>query len=131
MSTTAMESSCALILRPLPLPNPLDYGAGQRYIRQSTDAGWSSQVARRAHNPKVAGSNPAPAIEADQGAAPGTTRHTGRPRPRRPLARAAFVVLAKRAVVPPGYQSSGQPRTVAFPFPATAGAAVEVRTIAR
>ena len=24
-------------------------------------AGWSSQVARRAHNPKVAGSNPAPA----------------------------------------------------------------------
>ena len=26
------------------------------------DAGWSSPVARRAHNPKVAGSNPAPAI---------------------------------------------------------------------
>ena len=26
-------------------------------------AGWSSLVARRAHNPKVAGSNPAPAIE--------------------------------------------------------------------
>ena len=26
-----------------------------------TVAGWSSQVARRAHNPKVAGSNPAPA----------------------------------------------------------------------
>src|SRR5438105_9045084 len=25
-------------------------------------AGWSSQVARRAHNPEVAGSNPAPAI---------------------------------------------------------------------
>ena len=25
-------------------------------------AGWSSLVARRAHNPKVAGSNPAPAI---------------------------------------------------------------------
>ena len=25
------------------------------------DAGWSSLVARRAHNPKVAGSNPAPA----------------------------------------------------------------------
>ena len=25
------------------------------------DAGWSSPVARRAHNPKVAGSNPAPA----------------------------------------------------------------------
>ena len=26
-------------------------------------AGWSSLVARRAHNPKVAGSNPAPAIK--------------------------------------------------------------------
>src|SRR5471030_2758529 len=25
-------------------------------------AGWSSQVARRAHNPEVAGSNPAPAM---------------------------------------------------------------------
>ena len=27
----------------------------------SFDAGWSSLVARWAHNPKVAGSNPAPA----------------------------------------------------------------------
>ena len=26
------------------------------------NAGWSSSVARRAHNPKVVGSNPAPAI---------------------------------------------------------------------
>ena len=26
-----------------------------------TDAGWSSSVARRAHNPEVAGSNPVPA----------------------------------------------------------------------
>ncbi len=26
-----------------------------------SDAGWSSPVARRAHNPKVVGSNPAPA----------------------------------------------------------------------
>ncbi len=33
-------------------------------VRQRThnsDAGWSSSVARRAHNPKVVGSNPAPA----------------------------------------------------------------------
>ena len=29
-------------------------------MRQSI-AGWSSSVARRAHNPKVVGSNPAPA----------------------------------------------------------------------
>ena len=28
---------------------------------KSVDAGWSSLVARRAHNPKVVGSNPAPA----------------------------------------------------------------------
>ena len=28
--------------------------------RAKSDAGWSSLVARRAHNPKVVGSNPAP-----------------------------------------------------------------------
>src|SRR5919198_4116265 len=33
---------------------------GHCYTRRR-DAGWSSQVARRAHNPEVAGSNPAPA----------------------------------------------------------------------
>ena len=32
-------------------------------------AGWSSQVARRAHNPKVAGSNPAPATNFQGGVA--------------------------------------------------------------
>ena len=32
-----------------------------RIIRAQFDAGWSSLVARRAHNPKVVGSNPAPA----------------------------------------------------------------------
>ncbi len=30
-------------------------------ILAAVDAGWSSLVARRAHNPKVVGSNPAPA----------------------------------------------------------------------
>ena len=30
-------------------------------IRNLDDAGWSSMAARRAHNPKVVGSNPAPA----------------------------------------------------------------------
>ena len=36
------------------------------------DAGWSSLVARRAHNPKVAGSNPAPAtnLKKDSGLIP-------------------------------------------------------------
>ena len=33
-----------------------------RIVRLS-DAGWSSMVARRAHNPKVVGSNPAPATK--------------------------------------------------------------------
>ena len=31
-----------------------------------TIAGWSSQVARRAHNPKVEGSNPSPATRKEQ-----------------------------------------------------------------
>ena len=36
--------------------------AGKVYNATSKHgAGWSSPVARRAHNPKVAGSNPAPA----------------------------------------------------------------------
>ena len=45
------------------------------------DAGWSSLVARRAHNPEVAGSNPAPAIRIVRAArGPGTWRvHAGRP----------------------------------------------------
>ena len=31
--------------------------------RHISDAGWSSLVARRAHNPKAVGSNPAPATK--------------------------------------------------------------------
>ena len=34
----------------------------ESHILLNINAGWSSSVARRAHNPKVAGSNPAPAI---------------------------------------------------------------------
>ena len=34
---------------------------GQVFTRHFVGAGWSSLVARRAHNPKVVGSNPAPA----------------------------------------------------------------------
>src|SRR2546426_11087245 len=34
---------------------------------QDSDAGWSSLVARWAHNPKVAGSNPAPATNIKAG----------------------------------------------------------------
>src|SRR5690606_22920560 len=39
----------------------LDSPGGGPYYTQHVDAGWSSLVARRAHNPKVVGSNPAPA----------------------------------------------------------------------
>ena len=39
--------------------------AGSAFYVTSLIAGWSSLVARRAHNPKVAGSNPAPATTAD------------------------------------------------------------------
>jgi hypothetical protein len=38
----------------------LDFFSFQSNIAES-DAGWSSSVARRAHNPKVTGSNPVPA----------------------------------------------------------------------
>ena len=34
----------------------------ESHILLFINAGWSSSVARRAHNPKVVGSNPAPAI---------------------------------------------------------------------
>jgi hypothetical protein len=33
------------------------------YNLPPSDAGWSSLAARRAHNPKVVGSNPAPATK--------------------------------------------------------------------
>jgi len=48
--------------------------ASQRVMRYSfvlTDAGWSSLAARRAHNPKVTGSNPVPATKFDR---PGSHR---------------------------------------------------------
>ena len=47
-----------------PIPtafNPLQPAIHLLIIRPLVDAGWSSLVARRAHNPKVVGSNPAPA----------------------------------------------------------------------
>ena len=48
------------------------FGSGVRRSRKvvSTDAGWSSSVARRAHNPEVAGSNPAPATRSSRSEAP-------------------------------------------------------------
>ena len=43
------------------LDSALTSRRSERYNQDSSDAGWSSPVARWAHNPKVAGSNPAPA----------------------------------------------------------------------
>ncbi len=40
----------------------LDSDPMNQYYSKSNVAGWSSLVARWAHNPKVAGSNPAPAM---------------------------------------------------------------------
>ena len=37
----------------------------QNLIIRRVDAGWSSLAARRAHNPKVVGSNPTPATKID------------------------------------------------------------------
>ena len=39
----------------------LNVARGRTGCADESDAGWSSPVARWAHNPKVAGSNPAPA----------------------------------------------------------------------
>ena len=41
----------------------LDTARPNHYKYKFVDAGWSSMVARRAHNPKVIGSNPVPATK--------------------------------------------------------------------
>src|SRR5690606_37278965 len=46
---------------------PVGRGSAPPAILASDDAGWSSSVARRAHNPEVPGSNPGPATNAVQG----------------------------------------------------------------
>ena len=53
---SGLDLSCAGCSRTLE-----PYRARVLRSRDSLDAGWSSSVARRAHNPEVAGSNPAPA----------------------------------------------------------------------
>jgi hypothetical protein len=47
----------------------LDILADGLYIEEINVAGWSSQVARWAHNPKVGGSNPPPATREIKGLA--------------------------------------------------------------
>jgi hypothetical protein len=62
-------------VRPLQEQNPIGFCSGRRHNRfavtpprhsakpNALDAGWSSPVARQAHNLKAAGSNPAPATK--------------------------------------------------------------------
>ena len=48
--------------------NPLtNFGCSDKDWFAKNDAGWSSLVARRAHNPKVRGSNPLPATNKIKG----------------------------------------------------------------
>ena len=49
------------VASPTGVPGATRHRGGR--IPSHSDAGWSSLVARRAHNPKVAGSNPAPATK--------------------------------------------------------------------
>jgi hypothetical protein len=57
--------ACALLSVHLLVINQCTSGGGLKVAlvvqRQESVAGWSSLVARWAHNPKVVGSNPAPA----------------------------------------------------------------------
>ena len=59
-SRPSADVQCRRVWRPSsrPLCLTLINSGGKVLI---TDAGWSSSVARRAHNPEVAGSNPVPA----------------------------------------------------------------------
>jgi hypothetical protein len=74
------------------------------------DAGWSSLVARRAHNPKVVGSNPAPATK-DRRPSSGASDEG-------PLVRGLFVAAGCNA---PGHPSGGSPRKAGSPMAVGAG----------
>ena len=52
----APPSEVRILLHPLYISSTMCYN-------KLNNAGWSSMVARRAHNPKVVGSNPAPATQ--------------------------------------------------------------------
>ena len=66
-SSPTGTSTCAVSIRAVTVRARLRAAGGRAVVYatlkflQVRDAGWSSPVARWAHNPKVAGSNPAPA----------------------------------------------------------------------
>src|SRR5437764_10028997 len=79
-------------------------------------AGWSSQVARRAHNPEVAGSNPAPATA--KGARKGAFRLSA---VEKPVSRPRTGLLLRRLDVS---HVMGQPRFIFAVVYRVAGTAV-------
>jgi hypothetical protein len=94
--------------RALPSPDPTLWSTSLL----SHDAGWSSLVARRAHNPKAAGSNPAPATSRKPGYCEGlreikrTTEEPSAPdyvmlEPRRPEYISATALSVERVVTSP------------------------------
>ena len=56
------KQPCKALFRGISRQRPLKNGR-----ISASDAGWSSLAARRAHNPKVVGSNPAPATKQVEG----------------------------------------------------------------
>ena len=61
LSFTTTAAACRHLIRPQPYGGPDLHFRATALECSTTDAGWSSPVARQAHNLKVAGSNPAPA----------------------------------------------------------------------
>ena len=127
--------------RSLPLCNPSDLSKGQVGNRQSAigsrqtlssrlpfahprlpaspDAGWSSPVARQAHNLKVTGSNPVPATKLsplDHGASPALT---------------GFFVRADPFSIPPTTPRPGRAPVRAGPASSSAKACCKASTLRR
>src|SRR4051794_18045140 len=91
----------------LPTSGGQPTGSGPREV----GAGWSSLVARRAHNPKVASSNLAPA-----------TVFKAPPRSRAPVRRASVPDRVSRASLPPdGVQGPSMARAFTLSAPSTGG----------
>jgi hypothetical protein len=98
----------------------------QAMLQSAHAAGWSSQVARRAHNPKVAGSNPAPATAGPGEPGPLSLPHNRTQiRPPRPSHAASCLRTGSGA---PGGDPAGR-RAAPAPFPAPAGITVRCQML--
>ena len=81
------------------LPSVLPPGVAACRMRGPPGAGWSSLAARRAHNPKVAGSNPAPATTYRKSAAFGRYLQSSRRRAPASLHRRSWVDPTRQEAV--------------------------------